>query len=129
MMITVTLMIDRQVLADRVSVLNVNGWAGRNGVLREEIINGANKDIFCVVETDLINDDNVAVHDHKWFGHNQHNVHRLVPKWSGGVGEFIRKDLQEYSCNVVDKSFDGILGLLLEHIVSGYKCFLPGIEN
>lgn len=60
----------------------------------------------------------------KWFGHNQLNVHRLAPKGSGGVWVFIKKDLlQENSCNVVDKSFDGILGLLLEHIVSKYKCY------
>ncbi len=109
----------------KVGVLNVNGWTESNSILRENIVKTVNHDIFCVTETHLVDDTRLYIDGYKWYGHNRGGIHRLAPKGSGGVGIFVKESiLQEYSCTVVDKSFDGILGLLLEHKVSDFRCYL-----
>ena len=109
----------------KVGVLNVNGWTDRNSILREQIIKTSNFDIFCVTETHLLNNNSLHVEGYKWYGHNRQGTHILAPKGSGGVGIFVKEDLlEEYSCNIVDKGFDGIIGILLEHKMSEFRCYL-----
>ena len=56
------------------------------------------------------------------FTHNRQITHINAPKGSGGVGIFVRNGIyEEYEISIVDKSFDGILGILLTSKQTGYK--------
>ena len=47
--------------------------------------------------------------------HNRQHTHINAPKGSGGVGIFVRNSLFDlFEINVVDRTYDGILGILLK---------------
>ena len=87
------------------------------------------KDIFCVTETHLTGKEVVSVDSYKWYGHNRVGLHRRAVKGSGGVGIFVKECLlDKFKVTVIDKSFDGILGLLFESVGFNfvvYVCYLP----
>lgn len=65
------------------------------------------------------------------MGLNRSNVHVKAPKGSGGVGLFIKKHLcKNYKVDIIDNSFDGILGVKFTNKFSDYvfvvfSCYLP----
>ena len=98
------------------------GWTERNNDLREGLICNSKADIFCVCETHLSDDQVLVVPDYKWFGHNRLMKHKSAPKTHGGVGIFVKNRLlSEFSVQILDKSYDGILVILFQHIVSHIK--------
>lgn len=78
-----------------------------------------------MTETHLTDDTTITVPGYKWYGYNRGEVHRRANKGSGGVGIFVKEDLLlEYSCKIVDKCHDGILGILIENKESDYRCVI-----
>ena len=111
--------------------MNVCGWTQSNERLRIAIINEINADIFSLNETHLSENNVINVPGYTWKGFNRLLIHRDAPKASGGVG-FLIKDslLQEYSCDIVDKTRDGILCIKLVSKSTDYSvlfitCYLP----
>ena len=111
--------------------LNVCGWTQSNERLRIAIINEINAEIFSLNETHLSENQVINVQGYSWKGFNRSYIHRDAPKASGGVG-FLIKDslLHEYSFEMVDKSYDGILCIKLTSKSTDYSvllitCYLP----
>ena len=93
--------------------------------MRRNIIQSANCDITCISETHLQQNDTLAVDGFRWYGHNRHSTHHKAPKGSGGVGIFVKDSVfDRYKVRVVDKTIDGIIGLMIEHIETDYTCFV-----
>ena len=68
---------------------------------------------------DLINVDNYTC-----FLNNRSKLHILAKKGSGGVCILIKEDMFNiYSIDVIDKDFDGILGLKFKS-THGHECFV-----
>lgn len=65
------------------------------------------------------------------MGLNRSNVNVKAPKGSGGVGLFFKKHLcKNYKVDILDNSFDGILGVKFTNKISDYifvvfSCYLP----
>ena len=74
--------------------------------------------MICVQETHG-SDTNLNLFDidgYRWFGHNRKHGHKNAPHNFGGVGIYIKETLlNEFDCNIVDKSYEGILGVELTH--------------
>ena len=113
---------------------NVNGWTNRNSALREQIIIKLSIDIVCVCETHFSNDNKVDIHnlDHyTWFTWNRQSIHVNAVSASGGVAILVKNELfKEFNIDVVDKCFEGILGIQLSHKCTEFKitvicCYLP----
>ena len=68
---------------------------------------------------------------YKWFGFNRQALHVRAPKGSGGVGILVRDSLFiDYSVKVVDRSYEGVIGMQMQHKLSDYSvlfysCYLP----
>ena len=109
----------------------MNGWTKNNHELRKEIVKCLDKDIFCVNETHLKENDNLSVEDYLWYGNNRRGVHRRAVKGSGGVGMFVKQNLlKQYQVTVIDRNYDGVLGVLFKSIEFKlnfiiYTCYLP----
>ena len=108
----------------------MNGWTEAKAVLRREILLGLNADIICLSETHLIGEETIFVDKYTWYSHNRPRKHINIHKGSGGVGVFIKNALfEEIDINIVDKSFDGILGIQLRHKITDFtfivvSCYL-----
>ncbi len=104
--------------------LNIAGWTEKNSKLREEIICNANCDIYSICETHLSKSVNFepSVKGYKLFRHDRSFVHKNAPKTLGGVGFLVKRELLiDYSCEIIDKSYEGVLVLELVHKVIGTK--------
>jgi len=100
---------------------NVNGWTGENSVLRESIINKLDLDVVCISETHLKNNEHIEFEGFTCFNNNRKLVHRRAPKGSGGIAILVRDSvLRDYSVTQVSKDFEGILGIQLENIDTGF---------
>lgn len=65
-------------------------------------------------ETHLVNEDGIDLTEHgfKWIGFNRTHTHIKAPKGSGGVGVVVKDWLfNSYCIDIVDKSYEGILGV------------------
>ena len=103
-----------------------------NATLRETVIQNLDYDIFCIVETHFVNEQcRIDISKYSCFYHNRQAKSRRAVKGSGGVAVLVKDTvIQQYSVNVIDKAYAGILGLRLTHRVSGfvmllYDCYLP----
>ena len=82
-------------------------------------------------ETHLSGNDTIDLPGYKWLGFNRQLQHTLAPWTAGGVGMFIKHDLyNSFDISIVDRSYDGILGVKFAHKVSKYEfivfsCYLP----
>ena len=107
------------------------GWTTGNSDLRTALISLSNSDIFCVNETHLLRDTQLSVEGYRYFGHNRTGVHVNANKGSGGVGIFIKDTFfKNYVVSVVDKDYEGILGIKLcnkhsDYTCIVYSCYLP----
>ena len=101
------------------------GWTEHNDELRKKFVALSNCDIFCVSETHLLEENTINVEGYIYYGHNRNGLHKNAPKGSGGVGIFVRNTLlNEYVINIADKSYEGILGIKLQHKVSEYTMLI-----
>ena len=101
--------------------INVCGWTNENNDLRCALIKAIDADITCVSETHLSGQNVLKIEGYMWLGYNRQEIHRNAPKASGGVGIFIKeKLLQNYNAEIVDKSFDGILGVKFSNKATDY---------
>ena len=73
----------------------------------------------------------LKVYGFEWYGHNRFTTHRNAPKPSGGVGFLVKQSVfNSFHVRVLDKAYDGILGLELRHKdtdtrVAMFTCYLP----
>lgn len=110
---------------------NVNGWTTHNQTLRKLLLNHLNPDIICLSETHLKGNDTICLDNYHFFGYSRENIHVRAPKASGGVAILIKDCIFHcYNVNIIDKRFDGILGLKLHHKYTDYTvvifaCYLP----
>ena len=115
----------------QIGVLNLAGWTDRNRLLREHLVKETDLDILCVTETHLTGNNEIEIDGYKFIGHNRGLLHKQAPKGSGGTGILIKEHLlQMFKVSVVDKSYEGILGISLQHNLSDYvchvySCYLP----
>ena len=88
------------------------------------VIKHINSDITCIIEThfktDIDNAGNqrttIAMDNYIWIGVSRPRINVRALKASGGVGILIKNSfLTEYNVKVIDKSFDGILGVEFRH--------------
>ena len=111
--------------------LNVNGWNNNNGYLREQILAYSEADFICVNETHLKGNEQLTLPGYQWIGMNRKMQHVNAVRAFGGVGLFFSNNISnEFTCKILDKSFEGILTVLFEHKVSGFRlvvsvCYLP----
>ena len=79
----------------------------------------------------MAGDQGIEVQGYKWYGFNRQALHVRARKASGGVGILIRESLlSDYSVTIIDKCYEGIIGVQLQHKVSQYSmliysCYLP----
>ncbi|CAG2234601.1 unnamed protein product [Mytilus edulis] len=84
-----------------------------------------------ISETHLAGQDEINVTGYTWLGFNRTNIHRNAPKASGGVGILLSNWLLKYfNVSVIDKTFEGILGVKFENTSKDlefilYSCYLP----
>ena len=101
--------------------INVCGWTNENNDLRCALIKAIDADITCVSETHLPDQNVLKIEGYLWLGYNRQEIHRNAPKASGGVGIFIKENLtQDFNVEIVDKSYDGILGVKFSHKSTDY---------
>ena len=82
-----------------------------------------NSDIIGILETHLDNNNQnqPSLDGYRWFGHCRNIRHIRSNLTYGGIGIFIREALfQSYDIKILDKSYEGILSLLLKDKVSNY---------
>lgn len=66
-----------------------------------------------------------------WYGFNRRDIDRRAPKPLGGVGILIKTYIYDtFNVSLVDKTYDGIIGLKLEHKTTErsyivFSCYLP----
>ena len=92
-----------------------------------------NGDIICISETHMENnsENQPNLENYTWYGHCRTFRHVRANRTHGGVGIFVRDSIFEcYNVSTLDKSYDGILGLLFKnkttnYMFSVYSCYLP----
>ncbi len=92
-----------------------------------------NQDIYSICETHLSDksDFEPSVKGYKLFRHDRKIVHRNAPKTYGGVAFLVKLDvLSRYNLSIIDKNYEGIFAIELEHKEIGTKillvsCYLP----
>ena len=113
----------------------MNGWTLENGSLRESIITNLDLDVVCLAETHLKEEKTVDCAGFKAFTNNRELTHKRAPKGSGGVAILVKENvLQQYHCNVIDNTIDGILGLEMVNKFTLYKvivysCYLSPLNS
>jgi hypothetical protein len=79
----------------------------------------------------LQRDQTLDIDGFTWYGYNRQSIHVNAPKGSGGVGVLVRDELMtDYSVRVIDRSYEGVIGIQLKHKVSEFTllifaCYLP----
>jgi hypothetical protein len=97
------------------------------------IIQKLNVDIICISETHCPCDKNNQpfVDNYTWYGHCRKFQNRRINRAFGGVGIFVKNSVfPDYTIEVIDMSYDGILILQFCHKNSNVKfivcsCYLP----
>ena len=93
-----------------------------NHQLRSKLIEHIDTQILCINETHLKNNQTISLDGYQFYTFNRQLTHVNAPKGSGGVGIFVHNSLYDvYEINIINRSFDGILGILLKSKQTGYK--------
>ena len=90
-------------------------------------------DIIGIQETHLGDNSSnqPSLEGYEWVGHCRKTKHVKSKKTYGGIGIFIKRMLYDtYNISVIDKTFEGILGVLFKDKISDYSftvfcCYLP----
>ena len=91
---------------------NVNGWTDLNQCIRHRVIEYKNSDFYLLSETHLPKDGSITCPGYTSFVNNRQEQHVDAPSPSGGVAILIKNSvLDSYEITVIDKSYDGILGI------------------
>ena len=106
-------------------------------IIRETIINGTKLNIVGIAESHLKCDNVINIENYMWFGHNREKMHKNAKRGSGGVGFFVRKELNNYyDIEIIDKTTEGILWICvktkdIQNAVCFYACvcYLPPQES
>ena len=102
---------------------NVNGWTLSNCELRISLLKSLDPDFISLNETHLCR-NTLDFDGFTWFGHNR-IAHKRAVKPSGGVGFLIKNAvLEQYSVDIIDKTYEGIFCLRLEHREAQYSFIL-----
>ncbi len=79
----------------------------------QNIIDYLNPDIVYIYETHSQNDQSIIIEGYECLLYNRTVRHKDAHKIFGGIGTFVQDNLfNKYDINIIDKSIDGILGLL-----------------
>lgn len=109
----------------------MSGWTESNNQLRSKLIEHIDSEIICINKTHLKNEQPINLEGYRFYAHNRQHIHINAPKGFGGVGIFVRNCLFEtFEINILDRSYDGILGILLkskhtEYEIVVYSVYLP----
>ena len=96
--------------------------------MRTKLIDHVDAQIICINETHLKNNQTIAFDGYKFYSHNRQLTHINAPKGSGGVGILVHNNIyEEYEISVIDKSFEGILGILLTSKQTDYKIVIYSV--
>ena len=96
--------------------------------MRTKLIDHVDAQIICIHETHLKNNQTIAFDGYKFYSHNRQLTHINAPKGSGGVGILVHNYIYEdYEISVIDKSFEGILGILLTSKQTDYKIVIYSV--
>lgn len=99
--------------------------------MRAELIKNLNIDIICLNETHFLGNKVIDLPGYTWYGHNRSMIHVRANKGSGGVGWLVKNNLyNDFSFDIFDKSYEGIISLSVKHIPSQFAiiligCYLP----
>ena len=111
-----------------ISSLNINGWTENNKQLRLALIKYTRPDVLCLQESHLDAGQPLDIEGYLWIGHNRKSKHVRAKKASGGVGILVKdKVLDQYSVSSIDKCFDGILVICLQHKTTDFKLTLINV--
>ncbi len=113
--------------------LNVSGWTANNNEIRCSIFKNESLDVYCISETHLSDDNEFEpnVPGYLFRGFNGALRHRNAPGTWGGVGFLIKRDLLNYyNFKEIEKCYEGIFAIELEHKIMSFKallvaCYLP----
>ncbi len=89
----------------------------------------------CTSEPHLQKDRSIKMEGYECFLCNRTVRHKEDPKIFGEIGTFVKDDLfNKYDINIIDKSIQGILGLLFKNKSSGFSfivfnCYLRQISS
>ena len=95
------------------------------------MISDKNSSFYIICETHLPKDGTLSCPGYTPYLHNRQEQHKDAPSPSGGVAILVKNDIFiDYEIEIVDKSFDGILGIKCTHKVTKftailYACYLP----
>ena len=93
--------------------------------MREEVFHQLKSDIYCLSETHLNQDGTLMVDGYVSFNHNRQIRHKNAPKASGGVSVLVKDSVfSDFAVKVIDRKFDGILGIELENKHTGFTIVL-----
>ena len=73
--------------------------------------------------------------EYTWIGHCRVTKHRRANRHHGGVGILVKNEIYSmYHVSVIDRTYDGILGVLFTHKITDYQfiiftCYLPPQES
>ena len=111
--------------------MNIRGWTKHNSEFRQKILLSLEADIICISETHLNGNEYCVLPGYHWEGFNRKLRHKKSPYNFGGIGIFVRNDIySDYSIDIQDRTFDGIMGLNLknkhtDYIFVVFCCYLP----
>ena len=106
----------------KIAHLNLNGWTTNNGELRQELLKYTNADFIGVNETHLRENDCLVLEDYKFINHCRKRQHIRAVRAFGGVGMFVKNYiLEEFSVEIFDKTYDGILAMKFTHVTSDFS--------
>ena len=104
---------------------NINGWTQENKEIRSKIIESQNADICTLIETHLHGEEKVSVVNYHCFSYNRVLTHNRAKKRYGGLCVLVKKSLfLRYDVKIVDKTYDGILVLMLTNKVTRYSLLI-----
>ena len=74
-------------------------------------------------------DQTINLEGYHFYAHNRQHTHINAPKGSGGVGIFVRNSLFDvFEVNIIDQSYDGILGVLLKSKQTEYEIVIYAVH-
>lgn len=107
----------------------MSGWTESNNQLRSKLIEHIESNIICFNETHLKNDQTISIEGYHFHSYNRQHIHINAPKGSGGVGIFVRNHpFDIFEITIGDKSYDGILGILLKSKHTDYEIVVYSVH-
>ena len=110
---------------------NIQSWTNNNCVLRKKVLQNIDPHFICLTETHLKGEETISMNGYTWFSNNRTVLHTRAKTGSGGCGIFVKDSIfADFTCEIVDKSKEGILCLKLVNKFSSfsfilYCCYLP----